>query len=257
MARVGPAPLEGVDILCRSYRPGGLSGLREMSRFSRKNILSGPSEGPARAFGLTSSDEILPAGPRREDDPADPGCSGRTTHSRLRAGEESGIRDRLHADLLTPPKKAHKLDTVTVIIDGVAVRAFRGGEETGSSPVDRSRPGTKQTLMVDPSGVPLAIRTAGANAVDHRQLIPRGSELEGRRQARSFEGTAGAGRYPDGGDDGKDTRDALAGRGSSHTSPSVGRERGVGWVRSTGWRYERSIGPRNSHVYECVTTARA
>ncbi|WZP00386.1 hypothetical protein EP7_002027 [Isosphaeraceae bacterium EP7] len=67
---------------------------------------------------------------------------------------------------------AGKLDLDTVIIDGVTVRAFGGGEATGASPLDRSRPRTKHTVMINKAGVPLVIRTAGANASDHRQIIP-------------------------------------------------------------------------------------
>jgi hypothetical protein len=37
--------------------------------------------------------------------------------------------------------------------------------------VDRRKKGSKHTLLVDRHGVPLAIRTAGANASDHRQII--------------------------------------------------------------------------------------
>ena len=59
-----------------------------------------------------------------------------------------------------------------MIVDGVTVRAFGGGEATGPSPVDRRKKGTKHTLMVDRRGMPLAIRTAGANASDHRQILP-------------------------------------------------------------------------------------
>ena len=69
-------------------------------------------------------------------------------------------------------KRAGKLDLDTVIIDGVTVRAFGGGEATGPSPVDRGRPGTKHTVMVNKAGVPLVIRTAGANASDHTQFLP-------------------------------------------------------------------------------------
>jgi hypothetical protein len=90
----------------------------------------------------------------------------------LRGWEEAGIRDRLHADLLRLLREADKLDPDTAIIDGVTPRAFGGGEATGPSPVDRSRKGTKHTPLVDRHGVPLAIRTAGANASDHRQIIP-------------------------------------------------------------------------------------
>ncbi|VTU02509.1 transposase : Transposase, IS5 family OS=Singulisphaera acidiphila (strain ATCC BAA-1392 / DSM 18658 / VKM B-2454 / MOB10) GN=Sinac_2152 PE=4 SV=1: DDE_Tnp_1 [Gemmataceae bacterium] len=99
-------------------------------------------------------------------------CSGRTAHRRLRAWEEAGIWDRLHADLLRLLRQADKLDTDVAIVDGVMVRAFGGGEGTGPSPVDRRKLGTKHTLLVDRHGVPLAIRTAGANASDHRQILP-------------------------------------------------------------------------------------
>src|SRR5918911_2802387 len=109
---------------------------------------------------------VLTTGARWEDVPPELGCSGRTAHRRLRAWEEAGIWDRLHADLLAALKRAGKLDPDTVVVDGVTVRAFGGGEATGPSPVDRRRPGTKHTVMVNKSGVPLVIHTAGANASD-------------------------------------------------------------------------------------------
>ena len=73
---------------------------------------------------------VLTTGARWEDVPAELGCSGRTAHRRLRAWEEAGIRDRLHADLLGLLKRAGKLDLDTAIIDGVTVRAFGGGVMT-------------------------------------------------------------------------------------------------------------------------------
>jgi transposase len=115
---------------------------------------------------------VLTTGARWEDVPEELGCSGRTAHRRLRAREEAGIWERLKADLLGLLKRAGKLDLDTVIIDGVTVRAFGGGEATGPSPVDRGRPGTKHTVMVNKSGVPLVIHTAGANASDHTQFLP-------------------------------------------------------------------------------------
>jgi transposase len=115
---------------------------------------------------------VLVTGTRWEDVPREIGCSGRTAHRRLRAWEETGVWDHLHADLLRLLRAADKLDTDTVIVDGVTVRAFGGGEGTGPSPVDRRKSGTKHTLLVSRSGVPLAIRTAGANASDHKQIIP-------------------------------------------------------------------------------------
>jgi transposase len=115
---------------------------------------------------------VLVTGCRWEDVPHELGCSGRTAHRRLRHWEELGIWDRLHADLLRLLKHAGRLDPDTVVVDGVLVRAFGGGENTGPSPVDRRKKGSKHTLLVDRHGVPLAIHTAAANASDHRQVIP-------------------------------------------------------------------------------------
>ena len=95
---------------------------------------------------------VLATGCRWEDVPPELGCSGRTAHRRLRAWEEAGIWDRLHADLLRLLKRAGKLDPDLVIVDGVTVRAFGGGEATGPSPVDRRKNGTKHTLLVDRQG---------------------------------------------------------------------------------------------------------
>jgi hypothetical protein len=104
--------------------------------------------------------------------PPELGCSGMTAHRCLRRWEEMGCWDRLHADLLRLLRQAGKLDPDLVIVDAVLVRAFGGGEWTGPSPVDRRKKGSKHTLLVDRHGVPLAIRTAGANVSDHRQIIP-------------------------------------------------------------------------------------
>jgi transposase len=115
---------------------------------------------------------VLASGCRWEDVPPEMGCSDRTAHRRLRHWEELGVWDRLHADLLSLLRRADKLDPDLVVVDGVVVRAFGGGEQTGPSPVDRRKPGTKHTLLVDRHGVPLAVRTAGANESDHRQILP-------------------------------------------------------------------------------------
>jgi transposase len=115
---------------------------------------------------------VLVSGTRWQDVPAELGCSGRTAHRRLEAWEHLRVWDRIHLELLRLLRIIHRLDTHLAIIDSVQVRAFGGGERTGPSPVDRRKKGSKHTLMVDRHGVPLAIRTAGANASDHKQIIP-------------------------------------------------------------------------------------
>lgn len=183
---------------------------------------------------------VLASGVRWADVPAELGCSGRTAHRRLRAWEEAGIWDRLHADLLRLLRAAGKLDTDLVVVDGVTVRAFGGGEQTGPSPVDRGRPGTKHTLMVDRHGVPLAVRTTGANASDHTQIIPlvarfpRVGGKPGRPKERPDE------LYADRGYDSEATRWLLRWLG---IEPRIAKRRtahgsGLGTVR---WVVERTI----------------
>jgi IS5 family transposase len=48
----------------------------------------------------------------------------------------------------------------------------KGGTKTGPSPVDRGRPGSKQHLLVDASGLPLAWSLTGSNRNDIEQLLP-------------------------------------------------------------------------------------
>ena len=48
----------------------------------------------------------------------------------------------------------------------------KGGSETGPSPVDRARAGSKQHLLVDASGIPLARTVTGGNRNDVTQLLP-------------------------------------------------------------------------------------
>jgi transposase len=115
---------------------------------------------------------VLTSGCRWEDVPKELGCSGRTAHRRLQEWEQLGIWDRLHVHLLTLLKQAQEFDPSLVVVDSVIVRAFGGGAQTGPSPVDRRKSGTKHTLMVDRNGIPLAIKMAPAGASDHTQILP-------------------------------------------------------------------------------------
>ncbi|QDV39542.1 Transposase DDE domain protein (plasmid) [Tautonia plasticadhaerens] len=128
-----------------------------------------------------------------------------------------------------------------MVVDGVTVRAFGGGEATGPSPVDRSRKGTKHTVMVSRTGVPLAIRTAGANESDHRQIIPLVLDFP------SVAGKPGRPKqlpddlYADRGYDSEGTRALLRWMG---IEPHIAKRRtphgsGLGKVR---WVVERTIG---------------
>jgi transposase len=57
----------------------------------------------------------------------------------------------------------------------------KGGSETGPSPVDRGRAGSKHHLLVDASGLPLAWSLTGGNRNDVTQLIPLVDAVPGVR----------------------------------------------------------------------------
>jgi IS5 family transposase len=65
----------------------------------------------------------------------------------------------------------------------------RGGETTGPNPTDRGKLGTKQHLIVDRNGVPLAvdITAANANECNHLQpMLDRIQPIRGRRGRPRF-----------------------------------------------------------------------
>jgi transposase len=183
---------------------------------------------------------VLASGCRWEDVPREMGCSGRTAHRRLQDWEEHGIWARLHVDLLRLLRRADKLDPDVAIVDSVIVRAFGGGEQTGPSPVDRSKPGIKHTVLVERHGVPLEIHTAGANARDHTQMMPlmRDFPKIGGKPGRPRELPARV--YADRGYDSDALRGLLSWLG---IEPNIAKRRtehgsGLGKIR---WVVERTI----------------
>ena len=115
---------------------------------------------------------VLLTGIRWEYLPKEIGCSGMTCWRRLRDWQELEVWDRLHRLLLDALRKAGRLDLSLAVVDSTTSRAVGGGGETGPNPTDRRKPGTKQHLVVDRNGVPLAIRVTGANRHDVTQIIP-------------------------------------------------------------------------------------
>src|SRR5262249_59589373 len=68
-------------------------------------------------------------------------------------------------------RAAGEFEWSRAVVDSTQVQAKRGSE-TGPSPVDRGRPGSKQHLLVDATGTPLAFSLTGGNRNDITQLIP-------------------------------------------------------------------------------------
>lgn len=184
---------------------------------------------------------VLTTGVRWRDVPPEMGCSGETARTRLRDWEELGVWNRVHLDLLRLLRRDGKLENDTAIIDSAQVRAFGGGDQTGPSPVDRRKPGTKYTLMVDRNGVPLAVRIAGANRSDQREILPIIEEefpevggKPGRPITTPYE------VYADAGYDSETTREVLRCLGIESFIRKRREEHGSGLGR-VRWVVERSL----------------
>jgi len=199
---------------------------------------------------------VLVTGCRWKDVPQEMGCCGETARMRMQTWERAGLWDRVHHLLLTILNREKKLDLEVTILDSTQIRAFGGGDQTGPSPVDRRKKGTKFTLLVDRHGAPLVIRTAPANQSDHKEALPTAAEFPevggkpGRPRTHPEE------MYADAGYDSEATRNVLRWmgiephirrKGSTHGS-GLGRvrwvvERTISWLkglRRMRFRYDRS-----------------
>jgi len=105
--------------------------------------------------------------------------SGVTCWRRLRDWQQAGVCDALHQQLLTRLTAAGAIDWSRAAVDGSHVRALLG-LLTGPSPVDRSRTGSKHDLLVDATGIPLAVSLTAGNRNDVTQLIPLLDALHAR-----------------------------------------------------------------------------
>jgi transposase len=127
----------------------------------------------------------------------------------------------------------------------LACAGQRGGEQTGPSPVDRSRPGSKHHLIVDGNGTPLAIALTGAHRHDVTQL----TELVDRVPPIGHHGKFRPRRlYADRAYDSKRHRKELRER---HIIPKIARQKsshgsGLGHER---WIVERTISWLHANRY--------
>nr|WP_286160441.1 IS5 family transposase [Streptomyces yunnanensis] len=97
--------------------------------------------------------------------------SGMTCWRRLAEWTEAGVWPRLHEVLLAKLRGANALDFSRAAVDGPHT-GVKGGSQTGRSPVDRGKTGSKHHLITDATGIPLAATLTGGNRNDVTQLIP-------------------------------------------------------------------------------------
>lgn len=106
--------------------------------------------------------------------PADPcfGISKSTAHRRFLIWSRAGVWSRLHESVLHRLDDAGLIDITRVVLDTAHVRAKRGGEHTGPSPVDRGKPGSKMHILSDANGLPLLVGVWAGNTHDSEGLKP-------------------------------------------------------------------------------------
>src|SRR5690242_9326234 len=116
---------------------------------------------------------VLKTGIPWEDLPCELGCGcGMTCWRRLRDWQADGTWAKIHKVLLDRLRGADKIAWSRALIDSSFVRAAYGGEETGPSPVDRSKPGSKHHVITDAGGIPLASSVTAADVNDLTEMAP-------------------------------------------------------------------------------------
>ncbi|MEV6035801.1 IS5 family transposase [Nonomuraea sp. NPDC052116] len=98
--------------------------------------------------------------------------SGMTCWRRLRDWHQAGAWQKPHELLLAELHAAGKLDWSKAVIDSSHIRALKGGPQTGPSPVDRAKTGSKHHVIADGNGIPLALSLTGGNRNDVTQVMP-------------------------------------------------------------------------------------
>jgi Transposase DDE domain len=102
----------------------------------------------------------------------------------------------LHHRLLDWLGDDNQVDWSRAAIDTVSVRAPTRGELVGANPVDRGKPGSKYHLLIDATGLPLAVGLSAANTHDSQLLqqlvdaVPAVIGPRGRRSATQAAGQA-------------------------------------------------------------------
>lgn len=92
-------------------------------------------------------------------------CSS-TLHERFQTWQQMGIFQKVMTRMVRFYARYRGIQWLFQAIDSKACPAPLGGSETGKSPVDRSKRGSKIHLLVDQRGAPLSLQITGANVHD-------------------------------------------------------------------------------------------
>ena len=97
--------------------------------------------------------------------------SGSTCHRRFTEWVESGVFERIMGAVLRFYDQMCGIAWDWSSLDGVIVKAPKGGDDTGPNPTDRAKSGTKRHILTDERGVPLCVTVSGANVPDMKMAM--------------------------------------------------------------------------------------
>ncbi|WP_344500903.1 IS5 family transposase [Streptomyces enissocaesilis] len=100
------------------------------------------------------------------------GASKSTVHRRFLIWSRAGVWGRLHQKVLELLDGHGLVDLSRAVLNSAHVRAKKGGELAGPSPVDRGKPGSKMHVLSDAAGLPLRVGLSAANTHDSQALKP-------------------------------------------------------------------------------------
>jgi IS5 family transposase len=137
-------------------------------------------------------------------------------------------------------RSADKIDWSRAAVDASHARARGGGEQTGPSPVDRRKKGSKHHIVTEGDGVPLAATVAAGNVPDVNELdhvVDAAPPVGGkpghpRRRPETL--------YADRGYDSDPRRERLNDRGIEPKIARRGEEHGSG-LGDFRWPVERTL----------------
>lgn len=103
---------------------------------------------------------------------ADATCSATTIRTRRDEWILAGLFETLEQLCLEAYDRVVGLELEHLTVDGCITKAPCGGEAAGKSPVDRGKQGTKRSLLVEATGIPLGCVVTGAHRNDSPLLRP-------------------------------------------------------------------------------------
>ena len=179
-----------------------------------------------------------------------------TCWRRLRDWQAAGVWRPAPPRAARPAGPGRRIDCGRCSLDSASFPAKRGASATGPNPTDRGKPGTKRHLVVDASGIPLAVALTPPNVHDSRMLRARARRgaadpavrRAGPRAARPSCTPTKPTTSP--------LPPGLRRRGSRPGSPGAASRAPSGWAGTAGWSSARWPGSPASAGYRPLRAPR-